>query len=156
MTWFDMDPREFQTIAGRLAATRAYGAAGYRTAIGRAYYAVFNIAVNVLDELGLVPSGGPQVHEQTISLLKASGDSELPGIGGQINDLRTSRNHANYHLDRLDVEKFTYAQAAVETAEDIIANFDKFLADSVRRRTAILSIAPHYTRITGKTLQSLH
>jgi predicted HD phosphohydrolase len=51
-----MDPRDFLKLAEQLVVAHQAGAAQFRTAIGRAYYSAFNVASQVLDQLGFSPA----------------------------------------------------------------------------------------------------
>lgn len=119
-----MNPKEFQHLALRLAEHGAFPSE-FRTAISRAYYAVYNIGINLLKELGFTIANNHQAHKQVYYHFNNSGDSELIEVATKIDDLRTQRNHADYHLDRDDVEKKHNAKAHAHSADRLIKTMEK-------------------------------
>lgn len=67
-------------------------AAGYRTVIGRAYYAAFLMA---RDQAGL-HSRGPGGHEGVAQHYKLKPHSEHALIGNRLDSLRVERTYADY------------------------------------------------------------
>ena len=59
-----MTGRDFLALAGALVANHGHGNAEsrFRTAVSRAYYASFHVAVEFLAAFGIRVSGGPQGH----------------------------------------------------------------------------------------------
>lgn len=55
-----MNPRDFHRLAARLMTD--FSPAAARTAISRAYYASYNVAVETLTEMGFRVSRGPAGH----------------------------------------------------------------------------------------------
>ena len=119
-----MNPKEFQHLALRLAEHGAFPSE-FRTAISRAYYAVYNIGINLLKELGFTIANNDQAHKQVYYHFNNSGDSELIEVATKIDDLRTQRNHADYHLERDDVEKKYNAKAHAYSADRLIKTMEK-------------------------------
>ena len=72
-----MEPRDFLTLAEKLVVAKNAGAAHFRTATGRAYYAAFHQVSNVLGELGFPPAESAEGHVQAVRLLQRSGDTKL-------------------------------------------------------------------------------
>jgi len=119
-----MNPKEFQYLASRLAEHGTFPSE-FRTAISRAYYAAFNLGFNLLNELGLTIPNNYEAHKQVYYHFKNSGDSELIEVATKIDNLRTKRNHADYHLDRHDVEEKQNAKAHVCSADRLIKTIEK-------------------------------
>jgi len=119
-----MNPKEFQHLALRLAEHGAFPSE-FRTAISRAYYAVYHIGINLLKELGFTIANNDQAHKQVYYHFNNSGDSELIEVATKIDDLRTQRNHADYHLERDDVEKKHNAKTHAHSADRLIKTMEK-------------------------------
>jgi len=92
-----MDPRDFLNVARKLASGAT--AAERRTAVGRSYYSVFNVAAEHLRALGFRISRGAAAHGEVQKCLSNSGDTSLADIASDLNDLHSSRNRADYQLD---------------------------------------------------------
>jgi uncharacterized protein (UPF0332 family) len=125
-----MDPREFQNLASELVNGRR--ASEIRTAISRAYYAVYNVGVEILTELGFRISEGPSGHAEVRNRLSNSGESKVVMVGSQLNDFYTRRLHADYRLNRKDVENQKTAQALVELAKMMIRTLDESRSEPKR------------------------
>jgi uncharacterized protein (UPF0332 family) len=119
-----MNPKEFQYLASGLA-EHGTSPSEFRTAISRAYYAAFNLGFNLLNELGLTIANNHEAHKQVYYHFNNSGDSDLIEVATKIDDLRTKRNHADYHLDRPDVEKQHNAKMYVYSADRLIKTMEK-------------------------------
>jgi uncharacterized protein (UPF0332 family) len=145
-----MDAREFLVLAGQLTAHKDARPVHFRAAIGRAYYAAFNAAVQALTEIGFPPAGSSNTHKQIVLMLQKCGDEELGVTGGILGDLHSNRLKADYELRRTNVEKLTAAQAAVETAAEIFADVDTFMKNDDRRSGVAAVLASQYRSITGK------
>src|SRR5208337_585022 len=146
-----MEPRDFLTLAEKLVVAKNAGAAHFRTATGRAYYAAFHQVSKVLGELGFPPAESAEGRVQAVRLLQRSGDTNLEPAGGLLGDLYILRRKADYELQRPDVEKMISAQKAVEIARSIFDDLDSFVADQSRRTSVTACLKPLYKGITGKT-----
>jgi hypothetical protein len=146
-----MDPRDFLTLAENLIVIKNARAAHFRAAIGRAYYATFNLASQALVELGFPPAGSSHGHMHVIRLLQQCGDAALECAGGLLGDLQGSRLKADYELQRVDVEKIKAAQAAVETAYLIFGEIEAFMADGARKAIVAGVLKQRYAMITGRS-----
>lgn len=118
-----MQPRQFQYLAERLAEHGAYPAE-FRSAISRAYYAAFHLGLNLLGEMGFAIVQNQHAHTEVYRHLNNSGDTELLGAANKMNDLRTKRNHADYELDRPDVEQKKNAKMLVHQAARLIETIE--------------------------------
>lgn len=119
-----MKPREFEYLAARLA-ERGTHPSEFRTAISRAYYAVYNVGVELLREMGVTPIEGPGGHGDVRRYFNYSGNSDVKKVASQMADLAASRVHADYHLDRNDVENKKKAKALVHQATRMIETLTK-------------------------------
>jgi len=117
-----MDPREFQTLASELVLRNR--ASDIRTAISRAYYAAYNVGVEILTELGFKISEGPSGHGEVRNRLNNSGDNEAAKVSSQLNTLHTKRLHADYRLNMKDIENQKTAEALVQLAGKMIKSLD--------------------------------
>jgi len=118
-----MNPREFQNLASTLVNGKT--PAEIRTAISRAYYSTHNVGVEFLSGLGFRIPKNASGHKEVWNRLSNSGDSEVMRVGSQLSDLYTMRIHADYRLDREDVENQKTAQGLVEQANRMIKILDE-------------------------------
>jgi hypothetical protein len=110
-----MDPAEFHAFA--VATLRNKRPVDCRVAIGRAYYAVFNVAAQLLRRGGCKIDDGPQGHGQAFNfLLNVASNPDVVDAGSWMRDTRSSRNKADYKLDDVTVEHFLTAELIVTEA----------------------------------------
>jgi len=119
-----MDPKQFQYLASKLAEHGAYPAE-FRTAISRAYYAVFHFGLNFLRGMGFSILQNADAHEEVYRHFNNSGDRELVKVATKFHDLRTKRNHADYDLKRPEVEAKENAKMWVQSAGRLIESMDR-------------------------------
>lgn len=133
-----MIPRLFLTLAEELG--QAGGPAQCRTAISRAYYAVFNTAERLLERMGFHrPKRDP--HIVLRQRLLSSGDAEFMRIGSDLNELHHDRVQADYFLDNHNPENQTNALAAVTAATTMIAALETCPIHSQRWKNLRTAIA---------------
>lgn len=144
-----MRAKEFAGVASRLSQIPTAGPADFRTSISRAYYAAYNVVVEILSQIGTAPHGGPGGHSEVANCLIASGDAAVEEAGRALSDLHTRRIHADYRMARIDVETRTSAQSACEIAHDIIRELESFGADQARCQAAKPNMDAHLGRGTG-------
>ncbi len=125
-----MDPRDFHRLAVSLSATAA--PAELRCAVGRAYYAAYNVAAATLRSLGVPIVRNAGGHGEALRFLGNSGDGDLIAAGHKLATLRSRRNAADYDLDGADVEDAKTVRSLVETAGRVIQTLDTCLADGAR------------------------
>jgi hypothetical protein len=144
-----MDAREFYQVALKIVVGNPPpGAAWCRTAIGRAYFASLNVAVESLNRLGVDCGKGPQKHGRAVAFLHASGDELIKTAAVTLDFLKTERNYADYQLDRKDVDTVSEARKSVERANDVIAALETLDADQSRRTAISGNIRSYINRIT--------
>ena len=140
-----MQPRQFQYLAERLAEHGAYPAE-FRSAISRAYYAAFHFGLNLLRAMGFAIVQNQHAHTEVYRHLNNSGDGELLRAASKMNDLRTKRNHADYELDRSDVEQKKNARMLVQQAARLIETIER-RCNSESRSQIISAIQEWRSRI---------
>ena len=91
-----MEAKEFAALASRLSQAQGSGPAAFRTAISRAYYAAFNVAVHVLKQIGSPALEGPAAHKEVACSLMACKDEALRIAGSSMDQLHTRRIQADY------------------------------------------------------------
>lgn len=114
-----MHSNEFTALAGKLAAQTSIGAAGYRTAISRAYYGSFHAARRFLVECFTWYCHGDNEHQWVQRHFQNCRSTEAREIGYGLVHLHTLRKSADYDLDDADVELQSQAMASVARATDI-------------------------------------
>ena len=120
-----MNPKEFQYLASGLVEKNGAFPSEYRTAISRSYYAVYNLGINLLKEMGFTIPKKLDAHVFMRRHFNNSGDIELIEAAQKIKDLKTKRQHADYDLDRHDVEKKHNAKAYVYSADRLIKTMER-------------------------------
>lgn len=126
-------------LATRLAASNR--PADLRSATSRAYYAAFNVAVMLLDEI--VPlSKGPAAHGQVQKLLANSRHAALVQIGRDIGNLHSRRIDADYDLRDTRCENQKSVQASVARARLLIEMIDQTFASTEANATK--KVIQHY------------
>jgi len=140
-----MDPCCFHQLAQTL--LKANGPAELRTAISRAYYAVYHVAVAELEKLGFRIPKGPQGHANVQRRLFGSGDLVTEKAGPKLQTLYTRRLHADYQLDRSDVENSRLAQALVEQADRLIHDIRQSVSDPGKRVKIIDAIKAYDQKV---------
>lgn len=93
-----MKPDEFLVLAKRL----AHGSteAEWRSAVSRAYYAVFHITRDFMERLGFRVPHADRAHKYLSRRLSNSGISSVQQAGFDLDSLRDYRNDADYDLRR--------------------------------------------------------
>ncbi len=142
-----MDPREFQKLASDLVLRK--GPAEIRTSISRAYYATYNVGAEILTGMGFKIREGFGGHGDVRNRLSNSSDSEIMRVGSQLSNLHTMRIHADYRLNRKDVENQKTAQSQVEQAERMIEILDGCCFEP-RRSQIIKAIKDWEDKVSGR------
>ena len=113
----------------------------WRCAVGRAYYAAFHQARDLLQSLGFEIPRAELVHAFLWRRLQSCGSSSVGMAGSMLHQLRTIRNRADYELARHFTKQD--AIAALETSRQI---FDAFDTLSSEDRQAALDVMTTYER----------
>lgn len=98
-----MKPREFLQVAVEL--SRSAQPARLRTAISRAYYAVYHEGLQLLADFGFRVSKGPAGHGEVRHRLANAADADLARVARQMADLHAKRIAADYRLAEPESEK---------------------------------------------------
>src|SRR5690242_2635113 len=117
-----MDPRTFLALAENLKA--GPGAAEYRTAINRAYYAAFGFAVLVFDGIGLTT---PAQRRATATF----------PTGTKITDLYRLRERADYEMGDASIETQQQAALAVGIARRVIPTLERVASATPEQKRAL-------------------
>ena len=122
-----MDPKDNFTLAQFLE-KRPKGAppeAAIRGACGRAYYCAFASVRECLLKAKFVVPKDAQAHSLIIRLLKSSTDTSVQGAGGVLDQLRVTRNSADYDVGSIKPAGTPFipyrAQVAIAQASTVIA-----------------------------------
>ena len=113
-----MQPGEFMTIAGRLAVMNL-GAAGARTAVSRAYYGAFHLAMNVLEQFASAPPRNGNGHVLAPAFLESANHADAIVAASLLQDLHTARIKADYQIGDLRIETPEFATSEIEVATEI-------------------------------------
>jgi len=115
-----MNPDEFLKTASRLALSRASGAADFRSSISRAYYAVYHLARQVLnDQMQFYCRSGGNEHQWVHRHYANCTNADARDTGRVIQNMHDARKNADYDLSDADVETEAAARLALERAEEV-------------------------------------
>ena len=117
-----MNPRDFHSLALRLA--NGTTPAEYRSAISRAYYAAYNVAVQFLEAMAIYKPKQGDLHRTLQNRLVASNDPEIRQVGDDLSDFHARRCKADYDMAHKGSESQQNALAAMKEASAIIAKLD--------------------------------
>ncbi len=98
-----MDPIEFHQLA--LSLVDGGTPAEVRSAISRAYYAIFHVSANILRGMGFRIKRTAEGHTDVAHRLSNCGHTNVIYIGQNLGDLRGMRNDADYRLDKPQNQK---------------------------------------------------
>ncbi len=143
-----MDPVDFISLAGKLAATANAEEAVYRTAVSRAYYGVFHLAASFLSELGFSAPRTANAHVFTQHHLNGSREPSACTAASLLSDLHAARNRADYQLGRDTAGTQAVAKWSVEMAHRIRTALLE-CSQSPTREQVRTGISAYVQRITG-------
>jgi uncharacterized protein (UPF0332 family) len=83
--------------------------AARRSAVSRAYYALFHLVKSIVVSAGIYVSNEPGEHDRLVRYLKQSGIDEAKKAGREVGLLRGKRNEADYNLINAEFNKITSA-----------------------------------------------
>jgi len=135
-----MDARNFLTTADQLA--QGATEADWRSAVSRAYYAVFHVARRLFTTCGFTVPRADRAHSYLWLRLCNSGDAVVQRAGADLNALRRLRNHADYDVDRPLPQATALAQA--QNARRVLQALDA--AAQVPLKTQITDAMKIYER----------
>src|SRR5688500_14353012 len=102
-----MDPAEFITLSSKLV---AMGRAGARSAISRAYYGAFHLALEALAEFRVAPAANGRAHNLVPLFLDCADSPHADAAASSLKDLYTKRIAVDYRLSDADVETLEHAK----------------------------------------------
>lgn len=112
----EFDGKEFYNLGVKIAVTYR-NEAGYRTAIGRAYYACYLVGANATKNKGwFSPTYSVSDHSALRRALKNRGKD---GIADELLDLYILREHADYHIENCPAGKCEYCDG-ITSSEDLV------------------------------------
>jgi uncharacterized protein (UPF0332 family) len=115
-----------------LAAKEDVTRAELRTAVSRAYYALYHVAVGLLKKMGVKHSGGWEAHQMIPDALRYSGNDHVIAAARELLDLRKARWAADYDMEDEAVEEQTRVHKLVARAKQAIKKLDNCEADAAR------------------------
>jgi len=95
-----------------------------RSAISRAYYAVFLLTREFVDELGIDARHIPNPHANIEQALRNSGSLTLDRLANTLRSLAIDRTDADYDLRSGNVETIAKVEAVIESARVAILQLD--------------------------------
>jgi uncharacterized protein (UPF0332 family) len=98
------------------------GEAECRSAISRAYYAAFHIAVNFLDEIGIKVTDSGDCHVVVQHGFNNSGEVDLVVAGSELRTLYTERKNADYKMGNPRAEAVSQAEMMTVLATKVVGN----------------------------------
>ena len=137
-----MKPSEFVQIGGKIV---AFGPAGARTAISRAYYGAFHECRATLSRLGIQSPGSGVAHTILPNYFQTAVHPEAIQIGFDLSDLHTYRVQADYSLDAARFEELSVAQNAIVVAVKLLRSLEQYertcLADDAVKQDLLQAVA---------------
>jgi hypothetical protein len=142
-----MTGKEFIALANKLA--KEAGAAECRSAVSRAYYGAFHVALALLARTGVVLPPAPEAHQKLRFCLLPSGEVSGAEAGEKLESLRRDRNRADYDLGQSRSEDTDFARRQVRVALEIAHCVESCGAEPAwsRFRTNIRAYATKVLRV---------
>lgn len=141
-----MDPADFLKLAEELVERNT--PCDCRSAIGRAYYGVYNTAIRYMQSAGLTIPKGTESHKKIWEDFINCGFPELARAGSQLGDLHGMRRLADYEMDDPDPEDYKTARFCVNEAKRHIETVKRLLTGP--DRSGIVSAIQGYRRLVGR------
>ena len=134
-----MDPRRFFDLARELFARG--GEEAWRSAVGRAYYALLLACRDALARWDFPPPPASNVHRQTRVAFERADDTDLKVIGVSLGDLAKWRVIADSELSDPAPRGLQFVRRAIEASESALGLLDAIDADPIRRADAVRDLA---------------
>jgi hypothetical protein len=125
-----MDGRDFLHVAQNLMAEPTE--AECRTAVGRAYYASFNVAADLLRALGFTIPKSAAAHGDVRNRLAAARHPDIVRAAAMLGDLHSRRIRADYVLTGFELWNEHTSRVYIKSCERIIESLDKCRTDPLR------------------------
>jgi hypothetical protein len=134
-----MRGKRFLDVAHEL--VRGAGEAHWRSAVGRAYYAVMLEGQEALTRWGFPPTPQVDIHHFVRSRFNVVSAPDLVPLGRAVNHLVKLRRLADYDLSSLlEFSSVVEAQRAIQKADDALQRLDVIDTDPSRRSAAVAAI----------------
>ncbi len=145
-----MDPRDFLDVAEIL--LENYGTpATCRTVIGRSYYAAFNVAVSLLEELNIPLERQKDSHVEVLDLIAIpSKDPHLKTACDSIASLKKIRKLADYNMNDSGPDSVQKASRSMLVAEQAIKLLDQVHSDPAQWKAASDNMVDHARNVLRK------
>jgi uncharacterized protein (UPF0332 family) len=127
-----MNPRDYLQIARDI--LRVDKPANCRTVFNRAYYAAYNVGFVYLKSAGMPISEGPGGHGDVNNYFQNCGVEDLKVAYQKLSNLYSDRIHADYRLNKKNVERIDNAKMALKKAECIIKITDLYSSGAKRKK----------------------
>jgi hypothetical protein len=131
-----MNPRDFLAVARTLLDEKQPSAACCRASIGRSYYAAFNVALGLVNELGIPLDKAKNSHDAVIEVILDSEDSDLKEICDILKARKRMRTLADYNMKDSTVENPQKAGQELVLAERLIKKIDGVRKNEIKWTTA--------------------
>ena len=142
-----MDGTDFLYLAVRLSG--GVSEAEWRSAVSRAYYGVFHLALDLVESCGVTLPKTADAHDKLQWCLAHSGNSQLPPMAERLNSLRAARNVADYDLTSSQFNKPGSPVVALKRAQQIVDGLAQIRSQSdfAETRSAIRAYASSTLRL---------
>ncbi len=110
----DFNAKEFFELGLKIADAHD-NECGYRTAIGRVYYACHLIGSDATEQKGWFPNRTNKAADHS-ALYRALRTWGPRGVGDKLRDLLELREHADYHIKKRSTDKCRYCDSVPEGA----------------------------------------
>jgi uncharacterized protein (UPF0332 family) len=124
-----VDSRDFLTLARQLA--KGSDEAALRTAVSRAYYALFNHIVGFYESKGIKWDSTEQIHLKTQNCLAGCGQVDVAKLSVLLGSIRADRKRADYNMKDGSFCRKNTSQAVILNVEFCLQKFDKHREASV-------------------------
>lgn len=141
-----IDGHAFIQLAGKLAAAAAADEAAGRSAVSRAYYDAFHLAMAFLRDLGIVVPANAYAHAVAQRYLIGSGHEDAQQVGMTLASLHSDRIRADYRLDDPRFEDVRFARLKVALAHELRSTLERCRRDE-NRALITAGIAAYRQRI---------
>jgi uncharacterized protein (UPF0332 family) len=141
-----MNPRDIQNVARDLLSHKT--AAHNRSAISRAYYALFHVAIQLLQSAGFSFRVNDSCHNDVSRHLLWCDEPAIQAIGSELGDFRGARNKADYRLNVRDLDGDSTASHWVDAAERYIGELEQAFSGPNRDKI-VASIRENRRRAIG-------
>jgi hypothetical protein len=143
-----MQSSEFLRIADELS-KRPGDEAAIRTSVGRSYFALYNCVKQFIVEQGFRLPNRTEAHEYVYRFLNNCEVEEMVDIAGDLHDLRSDRNEADYDLDAARFQEGRPAVFCLIKARDCHKRFLDYTGSSANRRKVVRGISAYQKRLSS-------